>query len=153
MTSKFNISLYLQKKALKKHFQKSRIDVWIKEAKSIYKSLVLKIPDIGDKTNGMFSFLQYSIFLMPIVLILKRKGIPARQIGNVIYDIAALTFNLIPSSFRGLIASDFYSSKNIQTWKKRAERSIKISSCAFFLQAASVALHLSQHCFFVIPSL
>lgn len=38
-------------KVLKKHFDKMRIDVWIKESKSIYKSLVLKIPDIGGKIN------------------------------------------------------------------------------------------------------
>lgn len=119
----FGISLYFQKKVLKKYFDKLKIKNWIKESKILFKSIVLKIPYIGGKENKMFSFLQFSLILMPIVIILKKEGIATREIGNTIYDIAALVFNQIPLPFRWIIASGFFSEKKIRNYKKISERS------------------------------
>jgi len=123
MISTFDISIYFQKKELLKHFTKSRIDGWMQEAKQIYKSLVLQIPDIGGKKNGMSSFLNQSVIIMPIVIIMKKNNIPIRKIGEVIFNITASAFSQIPMPLRWIFSARFFNKSKIQKWKKRAERS------------------------------
>jgi hypothetical protein len=117
------MSLYFQKKVLKKHFGGSNIDKWLNESRKVYKELVTKLPNIGGRGNRMLSFLKTSLILMPVVAVLKREGLPVRKIGEVIYDLASIAYHKIPLFIRKASASSFFSTRKARKWRKIAARS------------------------------
>ena len=123
MIGVFELSLRLQRKVLKRHFGVEKLDLWLGEAKRLHRQLVRELPDIGGRTNEMLPFLKTSLCLMPIVLVLKREGIPAQTIGAVIYDLAATTYLTIPAFARKALAIRFFSRRRARRWVQIAARS------------------------------
>lgn len=119
----FTMSIGLQKKAMLRHFDEIQVERWLKEAKIVQKGLAAQLPDIGGRKNKMRSFMNTSAIIMPIVIVLKREGIENRTIGEVIFDLATITYQMIPSFARNISASRFFSSRKILEWEKVAERS------------------------------
>ena len=71
MIGAFELSLFLQKKVLRRHFGHENLDRWIDEAKRLHRRLMRELPDIGGRRNAMRPFLKTSLFVMPIVLVSK----------------------------------------------------------------------------------
>jgi hypothetical protein len=120
----FNIFIYLQRRVLKDRYGKRKTDAWLKRSKEMFKSLYLKIPDIGGKENIMYPNIVLATFFMPMVMIMKGKSIPTREIGEFIYRLAERACYAIPFPLRFLKRRSYFNEVDIEKMRLAAEKSL-----------------------------
>ncbi len=124
----FDVSVFFQRKVLKKRYGKQKTDIWLENARQVFKSIYSLIPDIGGKKNIMYYNLVLATFIMPMVIILKKERFPTREIGEQIFALAERAYNAVPFPLRLLNRFSYYKKRNIEKWKLAAEES---SLCKF----------------------
>lgn len=118
----FNIFIALiQKKILRERYGKEKTDAWLKKSRGIFKSLYKKMPDIGGRDNMLYKNLVMSTFLMPMALVMKKEGLPTREIGEHIFNVAERSNEL----FLPLMKRMSYTDKSqVEKMRLAAKRSL-----------------------------
>jgi hypothetical protein len=84
-----------QEEVLTRHFDESRVNRWLAQARKNYESFIPQFPYIGGKENEFTRYLMYFSGIMPTVRILRDQGVPLRKIGQVIFEISTEYYNAI----------------------------------------------------------
>ena len=110
---------WLQKRYLKKNFDKKKAKEWTSEAKIRFDELLPEIPYIGGKDHYFTRYLIMTAMLTPIVSILDQAGIPEREIGKLIFDMAESYYKIIPKFIRKKQGKKLFTQESKDLWKTR----------------------------------
>jgi hypothetical protein len=118
----FDLAVTLQKRSLVPHFDGAKIDGWLAQTRAMFESLIPQFPHIGGAENDFTKYLIHPSMLIPLVRILRGEGVPARQVGQIIYEMAAAGYNFIPAPLRWWQAQEYFSKKQKARWRKTARQ-------------------------------
>lgn len=123
LTRQFRFGTRIQKQVLTAHFGQETADRWMEEAESRFERLLGELPDIGGSGNSMLKFLTITSDLLPVAELMKRDGVAARKIGQVIFEMAEAAYRSIPGIVRRAIGRGYTSPRTIRQWRLRARES------------------------------
>ena len=79
-----------------------------------------QFPYIGGQENEFTRFLVRPSMLMPIVRIMRDEGVPTRQVGQAVFEIADRGYHLIPAPIRRRQGRSYFTEKRKATWRETA---------------------------------
>lgn len=97
-----------QKEVLTRHFDESRVNRWLVQARKSYESFIPQFPYIGGKENEFTRYLMYPSGIMPTVKILRDEGVPIRKIGQIIFEISTEYYNAIHALVKWYVRSTYF---------------------------------------------
>ncbi|RJP65286.1 MAG: hypothetical protein C4532_18000 [Candidatus Abyssobacteria bacterium SURF_17] len=119
----FEISVFFQRRVLRRRYGKQQADIWLKRARELFKSIYPLIPDIGGRKNLLAVNLELAAFFMPMVVILKEEHLSTREIGEFVFDFAESACNAVPLPFRLMKRSSYFRKSTIEKWRLTAKES------------------------------
>ena len=111
------------KKILLKHFDESKVNGWLPQARRGFENLILHIPFIGGKDNLLTRFLVKPSRILPLVKILKDEGTHIRKIGQIMFEVAEASYDSLPRLLKQDVRRKYFKKKTIDNWRKQAEKS------------------------------
>ncbi len=118
----FRLSLIFQKRILTKHFEKGKINKWLKASLTNLEELIPELPWIGGKGNIFSQFLVRPSMLLPIVQILHQEGVPTRKIGQIMFEMAEKGYFLFPRPIRWWQRRKYFKKGEMQKWRDAAAK-------------------------------
>jgi hypothetical protein len=118
----FDLTVSLQKRSLAPRFDGAKIDGWLAQSRAMLESLIPQFPYIGGAENEFTKYLVRPSMLIPLVRILRDEGVPARQVGQIIYEMVAVGYDFIPAPLRWWQARVCFSEKKKAQWRRTARQ-------------------------------
>jgi hypothetical protein len=84
-----------------------------------------KIPYIGGKDNIFTSYLIAPVILIPLVRMLKEKGHPLRETGQIMFEIMEMGYNSMPAPVRWATRMGYFGEKRKEKYRQGSARSLK----------------------------
>ena len=123
LIKKYDEATRLQKEVLTRHFDESRVNSWLVQARKGYDSLIPQLPYIGGKENEFTRYLMYPSGIMPTVRILRDEGVPIRKIGQMIFEISTEYYNAIHPLVKWYVRSTYFGEEKKAHMKAAAHKS------------------------------
>jgi hypothetical protein len=123
MMRRFDLGAGIQRRFLARRFSARKAREWMAETRRRFETLIPQIPYIGGQENEFTKYLIYPAGIMPLAEILRREGATTREIGQVIFDMAASAYNALPAPVKWYMRWDYFREKRIARWRETAERS------------------------------
>ena len=108
---------------LQKYCEGEKIENLINEIKTKFENLLLDIPYIGGKKNGLTFNLVASAYALAAIKVLERIGLSERDIGKMLYEMNELYFKSQSSILKWLFRRIMFSKFIFNRGKKKAEKS------------------------------
>jgi len=123
LMKKYDQATQVQREVLVKHFDETRVNAWLVEARKGYESLIPQLPYIGGDENDFTRYLTYPSGIMPLVKILRDEGVPIRKNGQMIYEISVGYYNAIPSLVKWFARFTYFGDSRKSRMQAAAQRS------------------------------
>jgi hypothetical protein len=118
----FDLTLRFQKRALARRLDRAKVDDWLAQTRPMFESLIPHFPYIGGEENEFTKYLIRPSMLIPLARILRDEGVPTRQVGQIIYEMAAEGYNFIPAPLRWWQARGYLAEKRKAQWRETARQ-------------------------------
>jgi hypothetical protein len=116
---------WLQKRYLRKHFDWIKAKNWTRLAKKQFDILIPQIPYIGDSKYYFSKYILMSAMLTPIVKIPDKENISERIIGQLIFELAEMFYNIMPKFIRRKQGKKIFTKDTKEEWQQRCLASQK----------------------------
>jgi hypothetical protein len=113
----------LQKEVLTRHFDESRVNERLAEARKGYESLIPQFPYIGGEENDFTRYLMYPSGIMPTVRILQDEGVSLRKTGQMIFEISTAYYNAIAKPVKWYIGLTYFGEEKKAHMRAAAHKS------------------------------
>ena len=123
LMKKYDQATQVQREVLVKHFDETRVNAWLVEARKGYESLIPQLPYIGGDENDFTRYLTYPSGIMPLVKILRDEGVPIRKNGQMIFEISVAYYNAIPSLARWFARFTYFGNRRKSRMQAAAQKS------------------------------
>ena len=117
------LASWFQKRVLDQHFRPDQVDRWMDQAQAEFEALIPQIPYIGGKENAFTRYLVVPSMLIPVVSVMRDEVVGVRKIGQVMFDMAAVGYRLIPGPLRWWMRRGYFTEKTKPKWRETAKKS------------------------------